>query len=447
MLGMRLHNLRIRKGGTTMKLRHSRPFTRALCCLLALGVFFALLAPQVALAAQVGADPAQAADEASLTGSDALDMREADRAVAALTESDAFASMSLDERYDAAEQQLLGLADEGLIDRRSLYYDEDMQMFTFSYRCGVLGGVLLQDFEDLTPAQADYDLPVLPAASAADEECDVENSLDASEDTADTASSVDSRSGSNALIGTADIYYAFDDPMLSSRFPYYAVMQQSWSGAGLTTRIHTNLTVASMRNITPGDVCVFSMHGAYYTYTYGLLWKRTITAPMMILTEESSLLKDLIYASDLLTHRVIKVNGLYCLLPSFFLEYLNEGQFSGTIVFSETCDFFGKGVEDYTLASPFLSAGASAVVGFYNTVYATYSRNVMWDTINQLIYGLPVQEALAHATERYGSDDVEWYSSLTTRVPHALASYPLYVGNGEALLPYASRGLYYAAAA
>jgi hypothetical protein len=390
-----------------------------------LGVCCTLAAPLAALAEQPEEDAA--AEEAVLTSTDVLAMREADLAVTALTESDEFAAMDEQERYAAAKQQLLALADEGLIDRRSLYYDEEMQMFTFSYSCGVLGGMLLQDLEELTPQQAAYDLPLLSAAAAANAESGEENGLDCTN--ADSG---------NARIGTADIYYAFDDAKVSGRYPYYAVMQQSWSDAGLITRLHTNLTVASMRTITPGDLCVFSMHGAYYTYTYGWLWRRTITAPIMILTEESSWLKDLLYASDLLTHRVIKVNGLYCLLPSFFLAHLSGSAFSGSIVFSETCDFFGKGCEDYTLASTFLSAGAKAVIGFRNTVYSTYSRNVMWDTVNQLIYGDTVQEALAHAIRRYGSDDVVWYSSLTTRTPHALAAYPLYVGDGDAWLPYTS---------
>jgi hypothetical protein len=409
-----------------MKKERLHIWIRILSCLVLLGVCCTLAAPLAAWAAQPEEDTAD--EEAGLTGAQVLEMRQADLAVTALTESDEFAAMDAQERYAAAEQQLLALADEGLIDRRSLYYDEEMQMFTFSYRCGVLGGMLLQDLEDLTPQQAAYDLPLLSVASALGaEENGEENGLD--------LAAVDA---ANGRIGTADIYYAFDNTRISSRYPYYAVMQQSWTEAGLTTRLHTDLTVASMRAITPGDLCVFSMHGAYYTYTYGWLWQRTITAPIMILTEESSWLKDLLYASDLLTHRVIKVNGLYCLLPSFFLAHLSGSALSGTIVFSETCDFFGKGCEDYTLASPFLSAGAKAVIGFRNTVYSTYSRNVMWDTVNQLIYGDTVQEALAHATQRYGSDDVVWYSSLTTRTPHALAAYPLYVGDGDAWLPYTS---------
>jgi hypothetical protein len=409
-----------------MKRERLHIWIRILSCLVLLGVCCTLAAPLAAWAAQPEEDTAD--EEAGLTGAQVLEMRQADLAVTALTESDEFAAMDAQERYAAAEQQLLALADEGLIDRRSLYYDEEMQMFTFSYRCGVLGGMLLQDLEDLTPQQAAYDLPLLSVASALGaEENGEENGLDLA-----------ATDAANGRIGTADIYYAFDNARMSSRYPYYAVMQQSWTEAGLTTRLHTDLTVASMRAITPGDLCVFSMHGAYYTYTYGWLWQRTITAPIMILTEESSWLKDLLYASDLLTHRVIKVNGLYCLLPSFFLAHLSGSALSGTIVFSETCDFFGKGCEDYTLASPFLSAGAKAVIGFRNTVYSTYSRNVMWDTVNQLIYGDTVQEALAHATQRYGSDDVVWYSSLTTRTPHALAAYPLYVGDGDAWLPYTS---------
>lgn len=366
--------------------------------LVALVLFVTLLTPPTAHAAAPG----------TLTEADLDGMRAADASVAALTGSEAYAAMPLEERRAAADEQLQALAGEQLIDGSSVYYDEENQMYTFSYACGVLGGILLQDLED-GPAGPE---PVngLAAEPAAE------------------------RVLTGALFGTADIYYAFDDTVNSSRYPYYSAMRQSWSEAGLATRLHTNLTVSSMKRLAGSDLYIFSMHGAYYTYNYGRLWRRTITAPILILLEQSTWYKDLRYAADLLSHRVIKVNGLYCLLPSFFQYHYRGGQLDGALVFSETCDFFGYDCESYQFSNALLAAGASAVIGFRNTVYATYSRNVMWDTVNQLVYGRTVRQAVEHAVDHYGPDDVAWYTSLSTKRPHALAAYALWVGDGAAVL-------------
>lgn len=388
-----------------------RKFYRAAGGLLALVFFFTLLPLPAAYADGVGG---AAGEPAALTASDVTDMGLADAAVAALTDSDAYAAMPLDERRAAADEQLQALADEQLIEGGSIYYDEANQMLTFSYACGVLGGVLLRDLDGDEPTNA---LPAGAQAPPALAAQDAENVV-----------------LTGRLFGFADIYYAFDNTMNSSRYPYYAAMQQSWSEAGLATRIHTNLTVSRMKHLENSDLCILSMHGSYYTYTYGRLWQRSITAPILILMEQSTWYKDLLYAADLLTHRVIKVNGLYCLLPSFFQHHYDSGDLAGTIVFSETCDFFGYNCDSYQLSDALLAAGARTVIGYRNTVYATYSRNVMWDTVNQLIYGYPVQQAVGHAMDHYGANDVVWYSSLSTKRPHALASYPLWVGDGAARL-------------
>ncbi len=455
-----------------------RIFCRFATGLLALTVFLAVLTPPAAHAAdgdmaaslQAGEDSlasslacAGAADadmgapssQPRLTSADAAEMGRADASVAALTGSDAYAAMPLDERRTAAGEQLQALADEELIEGGSIYYDEENEMFTFSYACGVLGGVLLRDLDEDLPGESDpvnslpdgggADAGLLQAeeppagnpARLAEALPEAENGLAQAAQSANSlpqAGEPETRVLTGQLFGFADIYYAFDNTVNSTRYPYYTAMQQSWSEAGLATKLHTNLTVSRMKHIENSDLCVLSMHGSYYTYTYGRLWRRTITAPILILMEPCSWYKDLLYASDLLTHRVIKVNGLYCLLPSFFQHHYQHGELDGTIVFSETCDFFGYDCDCYELSGALLGAGARTVIGFRNTVYSTYSRNVMWDTVNQLIYGATVQQAVDHAMDRYGVNDVIWYSSLSTKRPHALASYPLWVGDGGAYL-------------
>ncbi len=169
------------------------------------------------------------------------------------------------------------------------------------------------------------------------------------------------------------IYYAFDNTINSSRFPYYAYMQGFWSALGLETKINIHVTVADLKKMGNYNVSVLSAHGSYYTYSYGKFLKRTRTEPIMLLTEESTFGKDLRYGFDLLAHRVIKVNGMYCVTSDFFRNAYKGGKLSNTIVYSETCEFLGvDGSEDNAMADALLSGGAQAVIGYVNNVYTVY---------------------------------------------------------------------------
>ena len=164
---------------------------RFLCALCALTVFISALFPASAFAAQAADSVAQT----TLTTADAREMQQADSAVTALTGSDAYAEMTRAQRLDAAVAQLQQLAEEGLVLARSLHVDEENGMVSFAYSCGALGGVLVEDpDEENTP----FALSELPAA--------------------------DLHEMSNAPqgdLGSAMIYYAFDNTVNSSRYPYY----------------------------------------------------------------------------------------------------------------------------------------------------------------------------------------------------------------------------------
>ena len=241
------------------------------------------------------------------------------------------------------------------------------------------------------------------------------------------------------------IYYAFDNTINSSRFPYYAYMQGFWSALGLETKINIHVTVADLKKMGNYNVSVLSAHGSYYTYSYGKFLKRTRTEPIMLLTEESTFGKDLRYGLDLLAHRVIKVNGMYCVTSDFFRNAYKGGKLSNTIVYSETCEFLGvDGSEDNAMADALLSGGAQAVIGYVNNVYTVYSRSMLWDTINHLIMGQNVGQALEHAKATYGEDDLIWYHAQGGRRPHAAASYAVLYGNSQAALhvPESNRSMF-----
>lgn len=380
------------------------PYHRFLAALCALSFLFVTLFSTAALAAET---ENQTAD--TLTSEDAAQMQLADDAVAALTESDEFAELDRSERLRAALDQVNELADSGLILPRSIFVDEENGMVSFEYTCGVLGGILVDEPEEENAAISSAAMP-----------------------------DVNLQEMSNAAKGdhgTAMIYYAFDNTVNSSRYPYYSYMKGFWTAMGLTTRIDTKVTVSNLRWMDRYDLCILSAHGAYYTYTRGWLWKHTRTEPIILLTEETSFAQDLAYGLDLLTHRVIKINGRYCVTPSFFKNAYRFGQLKDTIIFSETCEFLGVDNSiDTSMADALIAGGAKGVIGYVNNVYTVYSRSMLWDTVNHLILGQTLEASLQHASDTYGANDLIWYTSQGGKRPHAAAAYPLLFGDFGATL-------------
>ena len=376
------------------------PYHRFLAALCALSFLFVTLFSTAALAAET---ENQTAD--TLTSEDAAQMQLADDAVTALTESDKFAELDRSERLRAALDQVNELADSGLILPRSIFVDEENGMVSFEYTCGVLGGILVDEpEEENAAAMPDVNLQEMSNAAKGDH-------------------------------GTAMIYYAFDNTVNSSRYPYYSYMKGFWTAMGLTTRIDTKVTVSNLRWMDRYDLCILSAHGAYYTYTRGWLWKHTRTEPIILLTEETSFAQDLAYGLDLLTHRVIKINGRYCVTPSFFKNAYRFGQLKDTIIFSETCEFLGVDNSiDTSMADALIAGGAKGVIGYVNNVYTVYSRSMLWDTVNHLISGQTLEASLQHASDTYGANDLIWYTSQGGKRPHAAAAYPLLFGDFGATL-------------
>ena len=378
-----------------MKQNTYRRFVCALCALA-----LALTMAPAAAFAQADTDSGAAVQQ-SLSAADVREMQQADQTVTALTDSTEFEQMDEAQRSEAALQQLDELVQQGLVQKGSVYADEENGMVSFSYSCGVLGGIRLSDpEEENTAALPDTEQLQLLAE--------------------------------NRRVGTAAIYYAFDNTVNSTRYPYYAYMQSYWDSVGLQTTLDTTVTVADLRKMGSYDLCILSTHGSYYTYEYGWLFKRTATEPLILLTEKSDFWSDLRYGFDLLSHRVVKINGAYAVNGAFF-----RGAYRGSgIVLSETCEFYGKnGHVNTAIADGLLSGGAKAVMGYVNNVYSVYSRSMLWATVNRMIDGETLEQAVEYAKSIYGTDDIIWYNSQGGRRPHAAAAYAVLSGSRDASLP------------
>ena len=370
----------------------------------AIALAFTAVCPAVAAAPEDTTGTPQ-----TLTASEVKEMQQTDAAVTALTDSAAYAGMSEEERQAAALAQLDQLAAQGLVEKNSIYVDAENGMVSFAYSCGALGGILLTD----TESEADAALPGPELENA--------TALLTTE---------------NGTVGNAVIYYAFDNGVNSNRYPYYSYMKDYWNGSGLDTRLDMMVTVSDLKRMADYDLAILSAHGAYYTYEYGWLWKKQATAPIVLLLEKSDFWNDLRYGLELLSHRVIKVNGCYAVTGDFFSNAYRGGKLNGTIVLSETCEFYGRsGHVDTALSDGLLSGGAKAVAGFVNNVYSVYSRSMLWATVNRLIEGETLQQAIDYSLEVYGENDIVWYLNQNTgRHPHPAASYPIIQGDAAARL-------------
>lgn len=376
---------------------------RTACSVCALAVLLASIFPLPALAA------GGASVDGTVTSADARDMSRADAAVEELVASEQYDAMTEADRTQAAVEQLEQLAEQGLVRKSSIYIDEENDMVTFSYRCGALGGIMLTEPDDSNLSS----YAVLPDENGVLE-----------------------LSGSRyEFLGSAVIYYAFDDLVNSSRYPYYAYMQAFWTTMGLTTTLNTSVTVADLRGMDKYDLCVLSTHGSYFTYQSSYFSGKMRTDPVILLLEDVSVAKDMLYGFDLLAHRVIKVNGKYCVTPAFFRSAYRGGQLDGTLIVSETCEFLGvSGSENGAMAEALLAGGAETVLGYVNNVYTVYSRSMTWDIVNRLIMGQNIGQALDHAKNTYGTDDLIWYHSKGGKRPHAVAAYAEIYGSTTAAL-------------
>ena len=127
-----------------MDLNRSHLLRRTLCAVCALTLALALASPAALAAGDATTDNTQA----TLSRADAAQMAQADAAVEALVNSSAYDAMDLQQRQAAAQEQLDQLASQGLIQADSVRYDQENNLYSFTYDCGVLGGILLTDWED-----------------------------------------------------------------------------------------------------------------------------------------------------------------------------------------------------------------------------------------------------------------------------------------------------------
>jgi hypothetical protein len=177
-----------------------------------------------------------------------------------------------------------------------------------------------------------------------------------------------------------------------------------------------------------------STHGSTFTWSEGFgEWKTTYQYPALCLAETCSRENDLKYAEELHTKQIARIDGRYWLLPSFFQNAYADDALSGTVIFSESCEFMGKEDSvDYSMADALLSCGAEAVVGYHNLVYSGYGRVFMRTFVEEMLLGATTDQAFAAAKRENGENHDVWYYKYYSYRPKDLDTATPYLrGDGQ----------------
>lgn len=349
-----------------------------------------------------------------LTTDELTAMEMVDNRVSELLSSNEYTSCSEEERKQLMESLLNTLYLEGLIAVVNPY-DEEEKFFSFQYMSGVYGGISLKKLDD----------DVNGSLSNNFETASYEQKSDGNFPYDTTAFS--SKNGCDVLI-----LNGFEN--VPDRRDYYNSLERTWDSQALNTTIDVDVTVSDLKKLDNYDVIVFAMHGNKYQQD-----GRGKKLPVLCINETVTSDKDAAYSYELNTrHSVIKVqyedrSEGYFVMPRFFEDNYSVHSFTGRMVFSESCMFYGCDCQntapDRTMAQAITGRLADVVVGYHNSVEKNYSRNVMKLTIEETYAGKTIEKALSTSKNKYGSDD-NWEDATE----HKYNAYPIIEGNKQFIL-------------
>ncbi len=422
-------------------------------------------------------------------------------------------NLTYEEKAAKTLELLTGFESEGLIEQGSIQHYEDSKLVSFLYPEGILGGVMyggyhedmntfsdeISDDNNTTDVQVDQegsdDNNIRETEEISNEgvqeDADLvqqgldENEEVTSDDYIDTRSELEdsyevynipSLNGvslfSNQFetndvsdtVGKAIILNSFPDfesdaKKIQYRTDFYNELKNEWDESGLDTTLimSTPPTVEDYKNLEGYDVICFSTHGSTYKWNDGFLWLTHHEYPAICLSEDQTPDKNKEYEKELKDKQIVAANGAYWLLPAFFTEQYDEGDFANTFVFSECCMAMGEGKGDasseydYSMANAILGRDANSYIGFHNSVFADYSREFMQIYVNELVKGDSSLAAYNQAIDALGANHEEWYNAthsqtlkeyyesdsfwaFTSYNPKKVIAYPVHNGNENAVL-------------
>ncbi len=321
-----------------------------------------------------------------------------------MTETD-FSSLDIDESKKKISSFLDKLEEEDYI--YDIQFDEDSLVYRFIYKNGIWGGISLR-------AEADQTFGIDGDKNFTSKTLNNENVLEKTEKAAMQGASKKSATKINA-----SLIYA-----VGPEFDYFLNdMADRWGTDKVDFRTIKDITVEKIKKLEKQDVYVFATHGIMYN-----------GQSYIVIDADGKTLK---YWKDLIRHDIARVHGIdgecsYWIYPSFFKRYYTKGEFNDSMVIVEACQFFGCDCNgeaiNYSYADMFIDdLGADAVLGFKNTVQASYATGITNSVMHSMLQqGNTLEDALQLAIKKHGKND--WFHNIEEDDYYA---YPVIRGNAK----------------
>lgn len=310
-----------------------------------------------------------------------------DYAIQNLFDSTDYLDASLDVKISKALSLLNQLSNVGtseypvsLINATSISFSSDYNLYTFKYACGIDGYLKINMNEN-----------------------DYENTEILSDDTVEVILDTN-KLETSPYIGNAHIVYDFNDFSDNKNNAFslasYQVFQNKWNDVGLNTSIYYNQNINELniiseyKNLKGYDFIVLAAHGGD--------WGGKI---ILSTNEQPTSEKLKLYYKDIRGDRIIRNGDHFVVTYKFFEYYYDDNDLDGSVVYLHSCDQFGtNGEANYLMADAFLSAGSETVIGFNNSVSATYDHKIMGSFVDNMLAGKTAGDSLSIAkTENTGA--------------------------------------------
>lgn len=340
-----------------------------------------------------------------------------DSAIDSVLFSEDYNTLSLDEKKNRMLSILYQLEKDGDILKDSIFYQENVKTIWFQYPDGFEDGVILEEYTKGFSGSADISNYVIAwdsngMPSIPDSEIDISNLTKPFPSLNSTNSKINFHEPSYPFLEeevknlelSAKYMFGWCDANDTSNECYrylvdYQENKKIWNNNYLKTDIDDTCTVEDFKTgLLEYDIVFIEEHGTLLN-----------NIPIICTREEYDKTKYKDDKKHLLFPKDNNGKRHYLIKPSFFEKYYGNGKLKDTIVWISSC----HGYQYNDLAYAFEKCGASAVVGYNESILLEYDKCLQNAFVYDLMYGGTVSEALEFSKKIWTPNDKEFTSQYS----------------------------------
>ncbi len=333
-----------------------------------------------------------------------------DDEIQSVLNDNSYDKLTLDEKISILNDKLRKLEENGSIKKGSVSYDDTNKLFSFIYPNGAGGGISLKEFDDEFDGVAPY----------VNKAC------------VKKANTVTPTEYPNSSLEITDILILNGFENTEFRRMFYENLENDWDSKGVNAVLDSDVTVSDLKNLPNYDAIIFAMHGAEKDGRIAMSLNETVTrdTDKQYDNELNNNYIERVFCTDKKEH--------YWVYQDLFSHSYNVSSIDCKMIYVQCCMFFGCDCTstdvNYDYANALLNISkASTVAGYHNSVESNYGRNVMKMTIDNMLAGDTVNDALKKSKKQFGNDDN--YEDINN---HKYIAYPVICGDDDATLLYLS---------